>query len=670
MGLIALCIPLRNLFRGTKYCRPIYGLCRFRDPTVELNYQRKICNWLVFVASIHSLMMMIWNMCTLSSELSQNPLSLSVWPDLVQEILSCTLLVTISFIPQARRYVLPLHVLYSVSLNAMLAWKADLVANAEVASIQALVQPLLVGCPANPNIVLTKVLDNLATAITQLTFASIGRFQLLGLAFMGLSTWTLPAMLSFPVAFLTEMALSSTAPGSNLTVGAADYCCEVAAFLFIAISLEHLRRSAFITELLLAQELHHSRTSDSILNHMLKNTLADASGNIELYLMENDKGSEVGLHDSLVCLRRGIRYCRDRQAYLKLVAGSYVPTFRPVHLAEFASQLVAGRAVTVKIVDLDLMLDSTLMNLVLDNAITNACKHGCPENPDVQLSFLEGPTDNANHDVVPLKIVVSNRIHPGRPPITPQFVEKVFAGDPLPCEGDVPWLSDRIGLSHCLMAAEAHDVRITLTQDDTTVYFTATLLTKAARERTVRHPPTALLSRFPAGLTFFIMDDSPTSLRLLASHLFHSASPGAVRLFGLSAGDIDTFVLAALQEADIVICDQNLDIGGQSFRGTELISSLVAEGFAGLLCMRSADTTPEDVALYRSCGAHCTLGKDLTYAEFLTGIKLAYVDWKDSLLESTPMPPSIPCSMLDDFGRSASLDRVSEVLEPPSLPLP
>lgn len=33
---------------------------------------------------------------------------------------------------------------------------------------------------------------------------------------------------------LDLMALSSTAPGSNLTVGAADYCCEVAAFLFMA----------------------------------------------------------------------------------------------------------------------------------------------------------------------------------------------------------------------------------------------------------------------------------------------------------------------------------------------------------------------------------------------------------------------------------------------------
>ncbi len=34
------------------------------------------------------------------------------------------------------------------------------------------------------------------------------------------------------------------------------------------------------------------------------------------------------LQDGLVALRRGIKSCRDRQAYLKLVAGKYVPDGR------------------------------------------------------------------------------------------------------------------------------------------------------------------------------------------------------------------------------------------------------------------------------------------------------------------------------------------------------
>jgi len=559
--------------------------------------------------------------------------------------LSLGLLSTFALLRVARRHVVLLHALYCVALNSLLAARTTPETDTIMAAIRQTLNPLVAQClqTADPAGITLDHLMAFVASNSQLTVTLIARYQLLALAFMGLSVWTVPAMASFPICFAVQM----TIPWSgNVTVigGAADYTCEFFAFLFMAVCMERLRRSAFLTELLLARELHNSRTSDSILNHVLKNTLADAAGGIEAYLRRDGDGSDASLADALLCLRRGMKRCRDRQAFLKLVAGTYTPTYGPVHLPQFAQELVEGRAIAVDVVARDVLLDPVLLNLILDNALANAFKHGCPEDPNVHLSFRD---ERISCDRMRLRITVTNRAHPDRPALTPDFVARAFAGAIVHRTGHVPWMSDQIGLSHCLVAAQAHDVCVSLTQDGDIVTLTATLDVQEAREQPVPSLATiAAPTSFPPGLTFFLLDDSPTTLTLLAARLRRSAPMATVHPFGLSPGDVDVFSARAMKEADVVICDQHLQYGDTAFLGSDIIAGLSAAGFPGLLCIRSANMDPEDADLYRQCGAHCAVGKDVGWSEFLPTVARAYaaLHYRSPRLP-LPRPLSLPCTV-------------------------
>ncbi len=58
------------------------------------------------------------------------------------------------------------------------------------------------------------------------------------------------------------------------------------------------------------------------------------------------------------------------------------------------------------------------------------------------------------------------------------------------------------------------------------------------------------------------------SLRLMVSQITRGADPGAVYTFGTAEADVGAFVPRALSDADVVICDQNLEYGRTTYLGT------------------------------------------------------------------------------------------------------
>lgn len=44
------------------------------------------------------------------------------------------------------------------------------------------------------------------------------------------------------------------------------------------------------------------------------------------------------------------------------------------------------------------------------------------------------------------------------------------------------------------------------------------------------------------------------------------------------------------------------------YYGTDLLRQLLAHGYRGLACIRSANDSADDRARYAACGAHCTIG--------------------------------------------------------------
>eukprot|EP00668_Euglena_longa_P010458 GGOE01012665.1.p1 GENE.GGOE01012665.1~~GGOE01012665.1.p1 ORF type:complete len:340 (-),score=81.45 GGOE01012665.1:726-1745(-) len=324
--------------------------------------------------------------------------------------------------------------------------------------------------------------------------------------------------------------------------------------------------------------------------------------------------------------------------------------------------------------------DVTLLNLVLENAISNALKHGDPTNPEVQLHISSSPSgeDPLSDFRRVLHFTVTNVAHPQRPPLTPEYVDRLLAGTAdIPKDAVVPAMSDRIGILHCVLAARAGGITLRLTQDANVVSFCASVEVDVIPDE-----PNALVTSmsgpavpFPAGLSFAILDDSLVTQLLLQFHISKWCSPCVVQCFGKQEEDIEAFVAVALAEADIVIMDQNLQYS-RLHLGSDIARRLVQSGFGGFICLRSANDSVEDRALYLSSGAHCCFGKDLPCTQLVAELKERYCSHqrRGGMEQGRCTPPLPPLSLepLDeDTGDSNTFPRgVSNVNLQLELPEP
>ena len=381
--------------------------------------------------------------------------------------------------------------------------------------------------------------------------------------------------------------------------------------------------------------LEASRKADSILNHTLKNTMADAAADIEMFLTNTDlpEPSVRHLRLSVATLRRGMRACRHRQAYINLESGGYQPSLQPVQLSTLVDEVTAGRDIQVSVEDKRVLLDEKLYSLVLDNTINNAFKHGRPQDPRVQLTVSTAPVDSgtslADAKCVRVTFRLSNQANPLRPRITDDYVAKVLRGE---SKATVGPLSDQIGLQHSLSACQALKMTASLTQHGPTVVFTAVAVVELATPmpspdrqqcRTVWVQEAAA---FPPDLKICCIDDSDAARRLLDLNLRARAKTGNVHVFGKERLEVSQFMEAVLDGGDIAILDQHLEFEGEGLvYGTDLVRELRRKRFQGLLCARSANVAPEDRAKYIEAGVHCIFGKDLGMREMIAEMQIAYV---------------------------------------------
>ena len=385
----------------------------------------------------------------------------------------------------------------------------------------------------------------------------------------------------------------------------------------------------------LQEALEASRKADSILNHTLKNTMADAAADIEMFLTNTDlpEPSVRHLRLSMATLRRGMRACRHRQAYIKLESAGYQPSLQPVQLSALVDEVTAGRDIRVSVEDKRVLLDEKLYSLVLDNTINNAFKHGRPQDPQVQLTVSTAPVDGgaspADDKHVRVTFRLSNQANPSRPRITDDYVAKVLRGE---SKENVGALSDQIGLQHSLLACQALNVTASLTQSGQTVVFTAVAVVKLATQMPSpdgQERGTALdqeVAAFPPDLKICCIDDSDGARRLLDFNLRARAKTGNVHVFGKERLEVSQFMEAVLDGGDIAILDQHLEFEGEGLvYGTDLVRELRRKRFQGLLCARSANVAPEDRAKYIEAGVHCIFGKDLGMRDMIAEMQITYV---------------------------------------------
>jgi len=646
----------------------LFRLYRFRDPDMERHYQADVSERNVFYTRLHFMASFIFrtNNC-LMYHISAN-MPVSFWLHLAGAIVGLVFALSASSHPVFRRNWVVIHFLYclfciGILIAAIFAQYVESSSNWDQMFLPTGGHLMSVS-PDGTSVVVDQALEAFFRMLSARSAVSTATANAAGLLFfVCLTGLNLYSLACYAICFV-GLIVADTVVLHDIASPIYDVASVLTVstyIVLITVGLEGLRRRKFLAETQLERQMRASETADNILNHMLKNTLADVAGYIELHLQGSIPVS--ALHDSLACLRRGMRVCKERLAYLKLVGGDYTSVLNPVSLSDFGRQLASGRPIATEFADSTVLMDHVVCGLILENALSNAAKHGRPDNPDIifAIRLLLVSEDN----IATIQFEVTNLVNPGATPLTPEYMGQSFGSG----SGERPrravFLSDGIGLEHSRLAARLAGITLSLTQNGDRAVFRAEVnaeILGTSRRPSLSHPPLSLPSlpcssvdltrcgetepmgfsdlltlTFPKRLRFLILDDNGVSRKIL-SHQIASLCPRAqITEFGDQESDVELFSALAVECADVVVVDQHLDYGEPRL-GTDVVRRLRRMGYKGLVCIRSADDSPEDQTQYAASGAHCSIGKDVPGPEMLARIIAAYHDLQG---RSDPTPDAL-----------------------------
>eukprot|EP00667_Euglena_gracilis_P008584 EG_transcript_8698 len=293
-----------------------------------------------------------------------------------------------------------------------------------------------------------------------------------------------------------------------------------------------------------------SQKADSMLNHILKNIMADAHGCIELFLGQHDgvDGPEGHLRKAQESLERGMRWCKKRQVMVQVNSGDYTPVLAPVSLQKLINGLTYGRDIVVDIPDVVVYVDSLLCEVVLDNAISNAYRHGDTSLGPVSLVVI---TDLGRERSLHLTFSLTNYVTQGVEAVPPELMAHLTAGHGITGLAGIPALSDHLGLRHMFMAAAAHGMEASLEQVGNLVVFTASLEVDTEHavgpKDALATPSTSFpAAPFPTDLRVLCLDDSEIARRVLLHGLAAHAPQAVSQAYGATRDEVAAFEAAAL----------------------------------------------------------------------------------------------------------------------------
>ena len=166
-----------------------------------------------------------------------------------------------------------------------------------------------------------------------------------------------------------------------------------------------------------------------------------------------------------------------------------------------------------------------------------------------------------------------------------------------------------LGLQHITMAVNACDMSAELWQEDAYVPFRLRMDSEVshciAKERDTTANTGNIAPCFPPNLRVVCINDSPIAHKALESILPQEIAGSVVQVFGKTLAELVEYKRCVAEQCNIAIVDQNLSSPGAEVKGTDLIKEILAAGYGGLACVRSANCTDADQREYLECGAHC-----------------------------------------------------------------
>ena len=131
-----------------------------------------------------------------------------------------------------------------------------------------------------------------------------------------------------------------------------------------------------------------------------------------------------------------------------------------------------------------------------------------------------------------------------------------------------PVLSDGLGLSHIWMVANRADMVAELWQNEDMVHFELYFQTEALPRDTSLLPQRAGIVSLTPRWEVLGLDDSGIARKSLLMNLEKALPNANVQMYGKDAAEVEEFERAALERADVIILDQNIDVDGQELYGS------------------------------------------------------------------------------------------------------
>jgi anti-sigma regulatory factor (Ser/Thr protein kinase) len=358
---------------------------------------------------------------------------------------------------------------------------------------------------------------------------------------------------------------------------------------------------------------HHFKNSFVAMDHILRST--------------THENLEANVRSMTELTTTGILTCMRTKAFKLLQYGEYQPLLQWLHVRDEVNRLTAHHGmVEVEVPDgLMIRTDETMIKIILQNLASNAMKHGRHDGV-VGISFsvdsgkviILVTNEPGTHHETMLEIYgsPSNTAAPSDAfsALLKHSGEKASSGNTF---------SQGMGLNGIKQCLDTLDASMSL-------HF-HTHRVEAAVMLTID-------SKFFAKTTFdgspviACLDDSAVQRKLLQRICSKTKASSGSFSAGASIAEILAFPMNVVGSSTPVthcIIDQNLDdpVGAhQCLYGTDIVKQLRKLGYAGRCIMRSANDSPEYVALYRECGADAFMSKSAlspaAFVEALAGKKM------------------------------------------------
>jgi len=379
--------------------------------------------------------------------------------------------------------------------------------------------------------------------------------------------------------------------------------------------------------------------ADSMLNHNLKNIMADGIASVELYeLTLNEKH----LMNAKLSMKRGMSWTRRRQSLIMLCDGTYQLQSQKTTIQNLVCNCICGRNIESDLStfpsDLLVELDPMLIGLALENGLSNALKHSS-DRPRIICQLSEN--NNITSCSALLQLIIQNKAVSGAPFIDKAREKKLFQCG-IHSKGTVA-SSDGIGLGHAVMAATALGGKVSLRQSEDIISYTITLEVKihhntAPKSKSIMNERTLTTHKIQSSsLTRknakrgMLIDDSKVA-RKFADQIMMPQILGMQNwiVLGESLEQVELSIPMALaMNIDIVIIDENLEyesveksqpnnmstVSTILKSGSIVCASMKKKGVNALFCIRSGNTSPNDIDKYIKAGAHCIICKSFNNQE-------------------------------------------------------